>query len=174
MKKSVRYILWTAALIFLIGVLVFVNFSKNDPVSSANDSGEKLEDFSITCLNGTDFTLSEQRGKVVVINLWATWCIPCINELPNFDRIQNEYPDEVTVIAIHSAPVTTDVNEWLSDYSYEITFASDEEGEISKKLASSDVLPQTLIIDQAGNVVYTRTGSLTYEELSEAVSGALG
>ncbi len=174
MKKTVKYILWTAAVIFLIGVFVFVNFSKNDPVSLANETGEKLEDFTISCLDGTDFTLSEQKGKVVVINLWATWCIPCINELPNFDRIQKEYPDEVTVIAIHSAPVTTDVNEWLSDYSYEIKFASDEEGEISKMLASSDVLPQTIIIDQEGNVIYKKTGSLTYEELSDAVSGALG
>ena len=174
MKKTVKYILWAAAVLFLITVLVYVNFSKNETISSSNDAGEKLEDFTIECLDGTDFTLSEQKGKVVVINLWATWCIPCINELPNFDKIQSEYPDEVTVIAIHSAPVTTDVNKWLSDYSYEIKFASDEEGEISKMLASSDVLPQTLIIDQEGNVVYKKTGSLTYEELADAVSGALG
>ena len=173
MKKTVQYILWTAAVLFLIGVFVFVNFSKNEPVSSSNDAGEKLDDFSILCLDGTEFTLSEQKGKVVVINLWATWCIPCINELPNFDRMQSEYPDEVIVIAIHSSPVTTDVNEWLSDYSYEIKFASDEEGVISKTLASSDVLPQTLIIDQEGNVVYKKTGSLTYEELSNAVSAAM-
>ena len=43
---------------------------------------QQLADFSITCLDGSTFTLSENRGKVVFINLWATYCTPCVKELP--------------------------------------------------------------------------------------------
>lgn len=173
MKKSVKYILWTVAVLFLAAVIIFVNFQKNETVYSGTEKGDKLENFSITCLDGSDFRLSEQRGKVVVINLWATWCIPCINELPNFDRIQKEYPDEVTVIAVHSAPVTTDVKAWLSDYSYGILFAVDEEGDTGRLLDASDVLPQTIVIDSGGNVVYNGTGSLSYDDLFNIISGTI-
>jgi thiol-disulfide isomerase/thioredoxin len=173
MRKPVSAVLWTAAVLFLIAVMVFVNLPKK--VAAGGDSGKEgdIPDFSITCLDGTEFKLSEQRGKAVVINLWATWCIPCIDELPDFDRLSREYPDTVSVIAIHTAPVTDDVAEWVSGHGYDMLFAVDEEGRLSDILNPSSVLPQTIVMDGDGNVVYNSTGSLEYEELSNIVSGAV-
>ena len=173
MRKNIRIIFWSIAIVFLVAVMVFVNFFGKKTVSSGAAEGEMLSDFSITCVDGNSFNLSEQQGKVVVINLWATWCIPCVNELPNFEKISEEFPDEVSVIAIHSTPVTTDVRGWLSDYSYNIPFAVDEDGSISELLNVSTVLPQTIVVNKYGIVSYNKSGSLTYEELHDIVSGAL-
>ena len=173
MRKNIRIFFWSKAIVFLVTVIVFVNFFEKKNITTGAAEGERLNDFSITCTDGKDFNLSEQNGKVVVINLWATWCIPCVDELPNFDKISEEFPDEVSVIAIHSTPVTTDVAEWLSDYSYTIPFAVDEDGSVSGLLNVSAVLPQTVVIDKDGIITYNKPGSLTYDELRDIVSGAL-
>ncbi len=173
MRKNIRIILWSLAIVFLVGVIVFVNFFGKKNITTGAEEGEMLNDFSITCMDGNDFRLSDQKGKVVVINLWATWCIPCVDELPNFEKISGEFSDEVSVIAIHSTPVTTDVAAWLSDYSYTIPFAVDEDGSLSELLNASTVLPQTIVIGKDGVVTYNKSGSLTYEELYIIVFGAI-
>ena len=173
MRRNIRIILWSIAIVFLVAVVIFVNFFGKKNITTGAAEGERLSDFSITCTDGNDFRLSEQKGKVVVINLWATWCIPCVDELPNFEKISEDFSDEVSVITIHSSPVTTDVAAWLSDYSYTIPFAVDEDGSVSELLNASTVLPQTIVIGKDGVVTYNRSGSLTYEELCDIVSGAL-
>ena len=173
MRRNIRIILWSMAIVFLVAVVIFVNFFGKKNITTGAAEGEILSDFSITCTDGNTFRLSEQKGKVVVINLWATWCIPCVDELPNFEKISEDFSDEVSVIAIHSLPVTTNVSAWLSDYSYTIPFAVDEDGSVSELLNASTVLPQTIVIGKDGVVTYNRSGSLTYEELCDIVSGAL-
>ncbi len=163
---------WAAALLFLIAVLLLVNLPEKEPAALGAEPGELLPDFSVDCLDGGRFRLAEHRGKTVVINLWATWCTPCVKELPNFDRLQREYPAEVAVLALHSPPVTADVSDYLSAFSYGIPFAVDEDGSLSAALNASTVLPQTLIVGPDGVVTYNQSGALSYEELLALVSAA--
>lgn len=172
MKKLTVRLLWTAALVLLAAVLVFVNLPDGTPAPEGADIGDRLSDFRVDCADGGEFRLSEYRGKVVVINLWATWCTPCVRELPSFDRLQREHPEEVAVLALHVQPVTTDVQEWLSAYSYEIPFAVDGDGSLGSLLNASTVLPQTVIVDPDGLVAYNQSGALSYEDLLELVNEA--
>ena len=165
MRQTVKIALCALALTALIAVLVIVNLPAKPAAAPGAAVGEALPDFTVECVDGSTFNLREQRGKVVVINLWATWCTPCVQELPHFDRLQREYPADVAVLALHSPPVTTDVADYLSDYDYEIPFAVDEDGSLSAALNASTVLPQTLIVDPDGVVTYNQPGSLTYEAL---------
>ena len=190
MKKSVSRLLWTLALLLLAAVLVFVNLPEAKPVPPVpppdkapaeaealprgSQPGEELPDFTVRCLDGSEFSLSAQRGKVVVINLWATWCTPCVKELPDFDRLQREHPDEVAVLALHSPPVTTDVQDWLSAFSYEIPFAVDEDGSVGQLLNASTILPQTVIVGPTGVVSYNQSGALGFEKLLTLVEEARG
>jgi len=186
MRKPVKYALVAAALAALVAVLVFVNLPAKRAASGAEVSeqaassdlaigarvGEQLPDFTVECLDGSAFSLRQQRGKVVVINLWATWCGPCVQELPNFDRLQREHPTDAAVLAVHTSSVTKDVPAYLSAYSYEIPFAVDEDGSLGALLNASNALPQTIILDPDGVVTYNQPGALSYETLLALVAEA--
>jgi thiol-disulfide isomerase/thioredoxin len=172
MNRSIRRLLWAAALLLLAAVLVFVNLPEAEPVHGAG-VGEVLPDFSLRCVDGSSFSLSEQRGKTVVINLWATWCTPCVRELPNFERLLAERPDTVAVLALHAPPVTTDVAAWLADFPCALPFAVDADGSLSESWAVSTVLPETLILSPEGLVRCRHVGALSYEELCALVDEAL-
>lgn len=170
MNRRFSRIAWGLALLLLAAVLVLVNLPESAPPAGA-EVGRQLPDFSVECVGGRTFRLSDQRGKTVVINLWATWCTPCVKELPHFDRLARERAD-VAVLALHVPPVTTDVAEYLAAFDYAIPFAVDESGEIAALLNASTVLPQTVILSPRGVVTYNRSGAMTYETLVEAVNAA--
>lgn len=121
----------------------------------------------------TPVSLEQHKGKVIVINFWATWCTPCINELPHFDEISRKYGDEVAVIALHSHLVTDDVDAFLSKHDYELTFALDQTGDIIKSYGGSTMLPHTIILDRNGVIVYNAVGSLTLERLESLLDPIL-
>lgn len=175
---------WGAALAVLAAALVFFNAPAPVPPEAAevyagdvpegHAPGERLPDFALDCMDGGRFALSDHRGQVTVVNLWATWCGPCVKELPNFDRLPREYPGEVAVLAIHSDLITDDVGAYLSNYDYEIPFAVDASGDVIRALGGSTLLPQTVIVDRSGAVTYNEAGSLTWEALSGLVEAAMG
>ena len=113
------------------------------------------------------FRLGEYRGKTVILNFWATWCTPCVKELPYFDQIQRKYGDAVQVVAIHSNLVTEDVAAYLSKYDYGFSFALDADNIVIPLYGGSMMLPQTVIVDATGVVAYNAVGSLTLERLEQ-------
>ena len=172
MKPRIKRLLWALALAVLAAVLVLANLPEKQTAAPGTEAGAELPDFTAVCLDGSVFRLGEQRGKVVVINVWATWCAPCVKELPNFDRLQREYPEEVAVLALHAPPVTADVPAYLADFSYTIPFTVDEEGSLSEALNVSTVLPQTVILSPDGIVTYNQSGAISYETLLDLVDAA--
>ena len=190
MSKRASRIAWAVALAVLVCALVGFNLpTASSPAATAenpvlpvtayisdaplgNQPGQQLPDFTLTTLSGDAFTLSEHRGKITVINLWATWCTPCVKELPYFDQLQAAHPQDVAVLAIHSDLITSDPAAYISGFDYDIAFAVDETGEVIASLGGSTVLPQTLVINAYGEVTYNQTGSITYEMLEELVREA--
>ncbi len=137
------------------------------PVGS--EVGMQCPDFTVPLYGGGEFHLSETRGKVVVLNFWATWCSPCCAELPYFEQLWENYPDDVALVAIHSSLVTDDVPSYIEEMGYEIPFALDETGAVIASLGGSTMLPQTVVLDREGTIVYNRIGSVTYEDLEQWV-----
>ena len=171
---------WCIALLFLAGVIIYVNlpaqevqtqsFSSdysNIPVGS--ESGMRCADFSVETADGDQFRLSEHLGKPVIINFWATWCGPCVLELPNFQQLSDTYESQLSIIALHASLLTEDWLAYLDNYSYTIPFALDADGSILASLGGFMMLPQTVVIDQNGIIVYNKTGSLDYPTLEAIV-----
>ena len=130
------------------------------------EPGQRLQDFSLECYDGSVFRLEDTRGKVVFINLWATWCTPCIRELPYFDDLLRQH-DDVVVLAVHSSLVTDDPAAYLADKGYALFFATDmEEGALWRIVNGSTALPQTVVLNRRGEVVYNAVGSVTPEMLA--------
>ena len=141
-------------------------------VPVGHEVGQRLPYFTLTTLDGGEFHLASYRGKIVVLNLWATWCGPCVKELPYFDALAQAHRDDVAILAIHSDLVTDDVGQYLSAYDYSFPFAIDETGEVIASLGGSTMLPQTIVINEAGVVTYNLVGSVTAEKLEMLVNEA--
>ena len=183
--RRARVIAWALALAALAGALWYFNrpdasaavepletVQPADDVPVGNEPGMRAPEFSVPVYGGGEFALSEYAGKIVVVNFWATWCTPCCNELPYFDRIYAEYGDEVAVVAIHSDLVTDDVEAYLANFDYRMPFALDESGDVIKAFGGSTMLPQTVIIGRDGVITYNAVGSVTYEKLETLIAEA--
>lgn len=184
-RRRTRIIAWALALAVLAGALWYFNrpdvtaavetletAQPGDDAPVGNEPGMRAPEFSVPVYGGGEFALGEHAGKIVVVNFWATWCTPCCNELPYFDRIYADYGDDVAVVAVHSDLVTDDVEAYLANFDYEMTFALDESGDVIKAFGGSTMLPQTIIIGRDGVITYNAVGSVTYEKLESLIAEA--
>ena len=179
---------WAAALAVLAGVGWYANFGTDSAapqttaVEQADDDmpvgcevGMRCPDFTVPLYGaeGGSFTLSQARGKPVVVNFWATWCTPCVNELPYFEAIYEKYGDAIALVAVHSDLVTDNVDEFLAGENLAMPFALDETGEVIASLGGSTMLPMTVILDRDGKIVYNKVGSVTQELLESLIEPLL-
>ena len=181
-----RAIAWAAALLVLAGALAYFNLSdaavpeaETAPVAAEDDTptgpdvGMRGPDCTLPLYGGGQFALAEARGRVTVINFWATWCTPCVKELPYFQQLYDTYGDDIALVAVHSDLVTDDVDAYLANYDYTIPFALDDSGVVAA-YGGSTMLPQTIVLDKNGIVVYNQVGSVTFEVLDAIVAPLLG
>ncbi len=128
--------------------------------------GERLSDFETVCLDGSKFSLSETKGKVVIINLWATYCGPCVKELPHFIKLRDEHKDDIAILAVHPNLTTEDVGEYVKEKGWDIQFTIDDENESLFNIVNgSTALPQTIVLNRKGEVIFNRVGSISFEDL---------
>lgn len=139
--------------------------------------GDSAPDFTVETADGDTFVLSEQSGKVVLLNFWATWCGPCVREMPAFEKLHSDYGEDVAILAVNCMEDKDTVNQFISDNGYTFPIAYDLEGMTSMKYPS-DGIPYTLVIDKDGIVrnIYLGAGDADeqYEEYKSAVEAALG
>jgi thiol-disulfide isomerase/thioredoxin len=116
--------------------------------------------FRISNYNGEISTLSELKGKPVFINYWATWCPPCIAEMPSIQNLYNKYKDKVHFVFIsNESPDVVNAFMERKDYSLPLYRHS---GVIPDAFESS-VLPSTFIISPAGRLVLFKTGAAKWD-----------
>lgn len=191
-RKIAQNIAGGIALAVLVFALVWFNFidpdaAKNTEVPAPDaasvteeitvgfNEGQYLQDFTITTIDGEEFVLSQNRDKVVIINLWGTYCGPCVQELPYFDALYRKHPDDLRILAVHSSIITDDIPAFLSDKGWTIDFAADTEDDLVWKIVNgTSAMPQTIVLDRSGKVVYNQHGSVTPELLETLYQRADG
>lgn len=108
------------------------------------------EDFAVRTPRGRTFRLSEQRGKIVFINFWATWCPPCIDETPSLVKMQTHLKDKgVVVLAVSIDADDAAYHKFLKDYSVNMITVRDEARKASS-LYGTFGWPESYIIDRNG------------------------
>lgn len=131
----------------------------NSPILTSVQSGEELK-------------LDDFVGKTIVVNLWATWCAPCIAEFPHFERVQSEYEKAGNLEILL---VSTETQEILESFhnNHELSLRSYRVQPDAAMFKDIQPRPVTLIFDRAGNLIQSHFGSLSYEKLLFLINGGL-
>ncbi len=125
--------------------------------------GQQAPDFSIKDQGGKVIKLSDYRGKLVFLNFWATWCTPCVKEMPDMETLNNTFKDrKFQMLAISVDNEWSDVNQFYKDYKLTIPNALDPGHQIAR-LYKVEKFPETFLIDGNGSVV-KHTWSYTWAD----------
>ena len=145
------------------------------PSPAALSQTQKAPALELKDLRGRRYSLSDYRGKVVLLNFWATWCPPCRAEVPDLVRWQREHGGKgLQVIGVTYPPTNlTDVRRFVRRYkvNYPVLLGTQR----TKSLfTEAETLPMTIVIDGEGNVRERIEGILLPEEFEEKIKPLLG
>lgn len=133
---------------------------------SAQDVGSLCPDFELTTLTGETFRLSECRGKVVFINIWATWCPPCVSEMPEINRLAADHADELVVLGVSVDDRVSTVEEFIAEKGFSYLIAMDDANyTIANRLFPTYAIPNSIFIDPNGVVTSIEAGAADYATL---------
>lgn len=135
--------------------------------------GNKAPDFTANLADGTTLTLSDFQGKPVIINFWATWCGPCVREMPAFERLKEEFGEDIGVITVNCGDDEETIRSFMEKNGYTFPVVLDEDYGVSM-LYPTNGIPYTVILDEEGNVTHISTGAANADKMYEAYKEALG
>ena len=142
---------------------------------TAAEDAEMAPDFETVLSTGETVKLSDFRGKKVLLNFWATWCGYCIMEFPALERLSEDYPDDLTVLAIDCGEDEDTIQAFLEQNEYSFLIGMDEAYEV-QRLYPTNGIPYTVLIDENGAVMHRTTGipSRVEDEIYEFYRENLG
>ena len=136
-------------------------------------TGSAAPDFQLTLFSGETLRLSELKGKVVVLNLWASWCGPCRQEMPSFERTWQEYRDRgVVFLGVAVSDTEQDARAFAQQVGVTYPLGLDTTGQISQTYRPVG-LPSTYFIDRQGNIARKLTGAANEAALRIFLRGQL-
>lgn len=139
--------------------------------------GKAAPDFQLELLGsgGKKFHLADQKGKVVVLDFWATWCGPCLQSMPLVEKVVHEFDDQgVQLIAVNLEEPAKAITAMMERHKLQITVAMDIDGVAATKYQAT-AIPQTVIIDREGNVarLFVGGGPKLGDQLRDALRDVL-
>jgi len=159
-----------------IGIVIFYGFLKDDSVpktsnltqGSAPQPVPSLDapapDFELSTLSGESIQLEDYRGKVVLLNFWATWCAPCRLEMPALQEHFEEHDGKLAVVAINNAENPEDVRNFVEELDLTFDVLLDPEAEV-QRLYQVRGYPTSFLVDADGVIRIQHIGLMTEGQL---------
>jgi thiol:disulfide interchange protein DsbD len=141
---------------------------------ASGSNAEAAPSVNLTLLNGGSLPLNSLRGKVVVIDFWATWCVPCISEIPMFNQLKKTYqPRGVEIIAISlDEEGASKVKPFLREHPMDYTQVIGDDNTAAAFSVDPSTLPVTLVIDKQGRIRFRHVG-ITKKDVLETETNEL-
>jgi len=144
---------------------------------SATRAAGDLLHLRLRDLSGADQDLVQWRGKILIINFWATWCELCREEVPTLLRVQSKYASKSVQLVGIAVDSTDKVRQFAQEYQihYPLLIGGMEVIELTRRLGNqSGGLPYTVLVDQTGRVVKTHLGRVTEDQLESDIQRLSG
>ena len=174
MKKILPIILLGLGLILIVisGYFILQDASlQNDLTTVPVQTSFPAPELTLTDLDGITHSLDDYRGQVVLVNLWATWCPPCKEEMPALQAYHDKYKDKgFTVIAINDGDPTPDVEQFVIDYKLSFPIWLDPTYIATEDAFKTLNLPSSFVIDRDGIVRWQWVGEINRKMLEKFVT----
>lgn len=135
-----------------------------------------LPDFNLPDLYGNQHNISEWRGKILIINFWATWCPPCRKEIPEFIALQEHYSAK----GVQFVGIALEEQKPVAEYTasahinYPILIGGDDGVTLAHQLGNSiDAIPYTIVVNQQGQIIHRQPGEFSRERILEIINPLL-
>jgi peroxiredoxin len=120
--------------------------------------GKEAKDFKLKLLDGSEFELSKEKGKVVILDFWATWCGPCVKSLPELMDAMREFdPERVRLIGVNQAETSPVVKKFLEQRGWNLIVALDSVQSVGRQFGVEGI-PHTVIVGPDGKIGWVKTG----------------
>ena len=156
-------------LVGLLALLVGCAAATSRPATPA--VGAAAPDFALPALDGATVRLSELQGRVVIVNFWASWCPPCVNETPRLVRWHEQYgASGLAVVGVDTLYQDSRdaVEAFTKERQVSYPVLLDDVGDISRQWQARQ-LPRSYVIDREGVVRFVRIGELTERDFAEQI-----
>ncbi|PEN14166.1 cytochrome C biogenesis protein [Longibacter salinarum] len=156
----------------LLGAAVYLYLQLMPPIDLSEPSSP-APSVTAQTLDGDTFRLSDYRGDIVVVNVWATWCPPCRVEMPGFVDLQAEMKEQDVQFIGISVDRTGDdlVRDFVTEY--EINFPTIHDPRVAARHFPGNTVPRTYLIDREGQIRYEHTGLILKPALRDAIEDLL-
>ncbi len=135
------------------------------------NQGNQARDFALESLAGAEVSLADHAGKVVLVNFWATWCPPCMAEIPELQEAYETYQDEeLVVLGINVEEPREIVEPFVQSMGMTYPVLLDENGQVMEMYRALG-LPMSLIVDRQGVIQVRHVGYLSAEQLERYLEG---
>ncbi|MHB0970758.1 MAG: TlpA disulfide reductase family protein [Thermoanaerobaculia bacterium] len=171
----VRRIFLIGFVLIALSIPILLNLaSPASAEAAASSSLQAAPDFALKDLSGRTVRLSDLRGKVVVLNFWATWCPPCRHEIPWFIDLQKKYgPKGLQVVGVSMDSASpADVAEFAKRMGINYTVAMGD-SQVAARYGGVRVLPTTFYIGRDGRIIRSVPGLITQSQIEQIVTAAL-
>ncbi|MCG6553731.1 MAG: redoxin domain-containing protein [Candidatus Magnetominusculus sp. LBB02] len=149
--------------VLLISAIVFTIILTAQPAGASDLVGQPAPDFTLQSTDGSDVALSSYKGKVILLNFWATWCTPCRDEMPSMNKLYMKYKDKgLVIIAVSTDDSIKAVERFLSTCHVDFPVLIDHGMKVSKRQYRINAQPATFLIGKDGKVINRYFGGINW------------
>jgi thiol-disulfide isomerase/thioredoxin len=157
---------------------VELSFDEDDDESGADDliggdvTGEEAPSTTFNLLDGGSMSLTDLRGTPIVVNFFASWCVPCIDEMPAFEEVHRELGDQVAFVGINLRDSVDAATDLVAETGVTYTVGRDPSGGIFQSFEAVN-MPSTFLVSPDGVVVEGHAGALDADQLRTLIEAKL-
>lgn len=175
-----RFTVLVIVLAIIVGALLVLTnpFKKQESpfipktASPSSEDTQKIPEFELEDFSGQKVKMASALGKPIFIDFWAAWCPYCVSEMPEIEKIHQEFGDRLAVYGIHRSETEgiDDGSKFARERGVTYPLLKDSTGAVYKTLTGGrNFMPYALYIDKEGNIVKTKAGPKTAEEMRRAI-----
>ncbi len=171
-RLPMRHLLLAASTPLIALVVVGTLLIGRLPVVSPTAIGNVAPDFALVDLDGNPIQLSELRGQPVFLNFWATWCTFCLEEMPDMQRIAEQFDDQLVVLGVNAGDSVAAGDGFANRIgaTYELVYDTEQQVVAGYRVRA---MPSSYFIDAEGRIVDAHLGFLTRDDMLEKVTALL-